>query len=97
MSGQAPPVLLFSEDYDELYCQHKGLCGGTVVAPDGARYEVFFMEPVRIAGEVADGRPALVESGLLVVPDITRAAMEAAVQFAWKEGFFDRLKPIPPE
>ena len=39
-----------------------------------------------------EGKPYFAEPGLIIVPEVTVQAMQEAVQFLWKQGFFASLK-----
>jgi hypothetical protein len=75
------------------------LQGVTVELADGARYAVFFYDPVRLSqdleGETSAGRPYAAEPGMIVLPQVTRAAINEAVRQLVEGGFFDHLRPLP--
>jgi hypothetical protein len=84
----------------EWEAEHKGwLPGVTVELADGSRYPVFFYDPVRLSQDLeADansGHPYVAEPGLIVLPQVTRAAIGEAVGQLVGSGFFDRLRPLP--
>jgi hypothetical protein len=92
----------FPEDYDaraEFETPSKGFLGNIVVQlENGARYQVFFMDPVRLQQELRDeeeeGQPYFAEVNLVIVPQVTTAAIHKAVQGLWQDGFFNHLKPL---
>lgn len=96
-------VVHFPEWYDdraEWEAESKGwLSGVEVELPAGGRYPLFCYDRVRLAqdaeSDAASGRPALCEPGLVVIPEVTRAAILRAVPFLIQEGFFNHLKPLP--
>ena len=47
-----------------------------------------------IEAEVEIGSPFLASPGLIVLPELTRNAMENTIVQLWKQGYFDALKPI---
>ena len=57
---------------------------------------VYFSDPIRLQQDVdeavQDERPCFAEPGLIVVPEVTVQAIQEAVQFLWKQGFFASLK-----
>ena len=59
---------------------------------DGSHHPVTFYEPTRLsqtlADECASGRMFFAERGLIIVPAVTRAFMEAAAETLAREGFF---------
>ncbi len=92
--------LRFPEWYDERAeweVASKGWLQGAVVAfSDGARYSVFFYDSVRLGQDlVAEGRGYIAEPGLIVVPELTRAAMTEAVAALVADGFFRTQMPLP--
>lgn len=64
-------------------------------------YPVFFSTPGRLAGELAEsakhGEPFIVETGMIVVAEITLANLEAAVTQMVAEGYFDYMVPLTRE
>jgi len=89
-------------EYALAYMQMKGFLGvGIVETEDGQHYAVFFATPWRITQELSasasratGAKPCFVEHGLIVIPEVTVESMEAALKYAWEDGFFDGLKPI---
>lgn len=59
------------------------------------RYAVNFYDPVRLTQELDDavhaGTPYFAEPATIVIPDVTPAAMDIAVQGLHKGGYFDHL------
>lgn len=94
------PGLVFTVDYDArtaMEIEAKGWCGcARVQSPRGEFYPVFFMDPVRLQQDLESGGDGyLAECGLIVVPAVTKANMEEAMLGAWREGFFEHLRPLP--
>ena len=93
----------FPEWYDERgewEAESKGwLQGVQVELADGGRYPLFLYDPVRIAqdaeADAGHGRAVLAEPGLVVVPEVTRPAILAAVEELVRQRFFDHLRPLP--
>lgn len=92
----------FPPDFDERAeweMSSKGyLTGGEVELTDGRRYPVTFYDPVRIAQDVeasgSYGVPMLAEPGLVVVPEVTREAIERTIPELIALRFFDHLAPV---
>lgn len=59
---------------------------------DGSRHPVTFYDMARLQqtldDECASGRPFFTEPGLIVLPEVSLAIMEAAVRILAAEGFF---------
>jgi hypothetical protein len=89
----------FPDWYDDLAAMEheaKGYLGGVIVRfADDARYELFFIDPVRLQQDleeaVAAGQSWFAEPNMIVVKDTTRAAIEKAVAQLAAEDFFGRL------
>ena len=95
-----PVGLIYPIDLDEhaeREVQEKGWLQAVYVSENGARYDVEFMDPQRVADQLRIGRsvgePALVEPGLIIVEKVNRERMEEAIEFAVQSGFFARLCP----
>lgn len=93
------PRIVFSEDFDERAAFEitlKGWLSAQVEVENGQRYPVFFYDPVRLQQDLEEeaklGRPCLAEPGLIVLPEVTVAAAQQAVEFLWQRGFFTHLK-----
>jgi hypothetical protein len=95
-------VILFPEDYDEQSAYEtplRGYLSDVIVRlADGSRYQLFFIDPVRLQQELADhvraGRPFFTEPNLVVLPEVTTAAICKAVEGLRKEEAFRQLKPL---
>jgi hypothetical protein len=95
------PKLLLREPFDDRTAwevSSKGwYSGATVELPDGSRYPLFFYDPARLSqdldGEVESGSPCLAQPAMIVVPEITEAAMRAAVNHLYEQGWFEHLRP----
>jgi len=93
------PRLLFREDFTERLAfevEQKGWCGiGVVELPSGERVSVFFYDPIRLAqdldSDMKSGDAFIAEPGLIVIPRVTRAYMEAAVRRLFEKGYFNHL------
>jgi hypothetical protein len=92
----------YPADFDEraeFEMTSKGyLSGGSVELQDGRRYPVTFYDPMRLAQDVeasgSYGIPMLAEPGLVVIPEVTREAIERTIPELIELRFFDHLKPI---
>jgi hypothetical protein len=77
------------------------LSGIPVRLSDGVRYEVNFITAGRLNRELElstkQGEPYFAEQGLIVVPEMTLAAVQSVVERLADEGFFQLLKPLAPE
>jgi hypothetical protein len=95
-------AIVFPDWYDErreLETPAKGwLSGVEVHLDDGRRYGLTFYDPVRLAQTLEDdarsGQPYFAEPGLVVLPEVSTAAIQAAVPGLLRAGYFDSLKPL---
>ena len=87
----ARPMTL--RDYEEASAK-----GASVRLADGACYALAFYDPVRLSQTLEDdagsGRPFFAEPNLIVLPEVTEAAMRRAVEQLAQQGFFQKLKPL---
>lgn len=95
MKSESIPRLILHDSFDEraaLEATMKGWFGAEVELEGGLRYAVHFFDPVRLQQElemkVELGRPYFSEPGLIVLPEVTVEAAQAAVESLWREGFF---------
>ena len=99
------PELTFTygwNDKDEVETPMKGYrSDGIVHSPEGEMYPVYFIDPVRLQqdleAEAELGSPFLAEPGLIILPEVTREAMENAVRQLWKQGYFQSVKALKVE
>jgi hypothetical protein len=87
------PKLVFKYPFDEA----RGYLSYAVVElNDEARYPVVFYDPIRLQDdlevEISEGRPFIAEPGMIVVPEVTLARMQDAIDRLFRSGFFDSLK-----
>ena len=47
---------------------------------------------IHVEEAVKSEKPCFAEPGLIILPEVTVKAIEDAVQFLWKQGFFATLK-----
>ena len=91
--------ILWPEWFDEraeVEAEWRGYLSYTRVRLDDGRVvPVCFVCPVRLAQDLEAAEPALVaQIGLIVLPEITRSAIEAAVAYLAPRGVFDYFRPI---
>jgi hypothetical protein len=94
-------TVVFPDWYDqraEWEVPAKGWLGGVEVHLDGGRYALTFYDPVRLAQTLEEdarhGRPFFAEPGLVVLPEVSTAAVQAAIPGLVREGYFTHLKPL---
>lgn len=92
-----------SDDQNEGDARQKGYCDWAIVETgDGQHYQVTFETPGGLASllsrSASNGRPWLAfEPGLIIVEEPFVDVMRRAVEHAWSEGYFKRLRPMTPE
>jgi hypothetical protein len=93
------PRLVFAHDADERDLAPHGYRGDVIVEfGDGESFPVYFYEPDAIREEL-DARirsgfgPFVAEPGLVVLPEITVAAMKSSVLELIEVGYFTHLRP----
>jgi hypothetical protein len=92
----------FPADYDarsEYEAPLRGYLSGVVVRmEDGSRYQLFFIDPVRLqqelTGYVGDEQPYFWEPNLVVLHRVTTETIRTAVEGLVRERFFEDLKPL---
>jgi len=101
MISQNNPRLVFEGSFDQreaAECQARGYRSHvSAELADGERFPLVFYDPVRLTqdleSEVESGSPCLAEPGLIVLEEVTREKMQAAVNRLAEEGYFDALRP----
>jgi hypothetical protein len=101
MNQASFPKLSFTQEFDESLAdmvREKGWCGlGVVELPNGTRVDVFFYDPIRLASDlwslIKDGGACVAYPNMIVVPEVTREYMDAAVKELYNKGYFDSYKP----
>jgi hypothetical protein len=91
--------LIFTEDFDERgewEAEQRGLLDNVKVRLEGATiYNLCFFTPQRLGIEFAllekAGEPWLAYPGLILIPAVTRSAMQKAVSALAETDFFDHL------
>jgi hypothetical protein len=99
--GIRPATVSFPESYDErAEWEHscKGFLPGVIVElQDGRRYQLYFMDPVRLQQDAEEefklGYACFTEPALVVIPEVTRSAVLAAVARLQETGYFEHLQP----
>jgi hypothetical protein len=94
------PRLVFPEgftDQDEWEMERKGFVYAILECEDGRRYQVLFIDPVRLAQDVeatlASGQSCYYECGLVVVPEVTIAGLTRVIPSLVEDGFLERHVP----
>ena len=87
------------EGRGEAEAPSRGYLSGVVVRmEDGAGYELFFVDPVRmqqeLTGHVGDVQPYFWEPNLVILHEVTTETIRTAVEGLVKERFFQYLKPL---
>jgi hypothetical protein len=94
------PKLVFKYPFDEAAAYEADARGylayAVVELSDGARYPIVFYDPIRLQDdlevEIGEGRPFIAEPGMIVVPEVTLARMQDAVDRLFRSGFFHSLR-----
>ena len=102
---ETAPKLTFKygwDERDEVETPMKGCrSDGIVLCEDGKAYSVYFIDPIRLEqdleAEVECGSPFLAPPGLIVLPELTRSAMESAIAPLWKQRYFGALERLSEE
>jgi hypothetical protein len=102
LSAASYPIIVFPEENDERLKDEavvRGYLDGVIVQmEDGSRYQIFFIDPLRLGQEIdgsfKSGRACFTEPGLVVIPQVTPQFMEKAVQELHRAKFFEDLKPL---
>ncbi len=99
------PELTFKYGWDDKDDEETLMKGyrsdGIVLSAQGEMYPVYFIDPIRLQQDLEAeeelGSAFLAEPGLIVLPEVTREAMENVVRQLWNQGYFESLKPLKPE
>ena len=100
MDDNEYPKLLLPPWFDEI-CEYevtnKGWLGvAEIELKNGKLYQVFFIEPGRLQEDMEHrkdaGKPFFVETGLIILPEITLEKIREILPFLEEEGFFIGLK-----
>src|SRR5438552_11575899 len=83
---------------DELEMESKGYVYVFLECEDGCRYQVMFIDPVRLSQDIEatlqSGQPYYYEFGQVVVPEVTVAAITKTIPLLVEEGYFERHSPV---
>jgi len=95
------PRLVFPEgftDRDEWEMERKGFVYAFLECEDGRRYQVMFIDPVRLAQDVEatlqSGQSYYYEFGQVVVPEVTIAALTKIIPHLVEEGYLEGHVPL---
>ena len=100
--SESPYAVVFPPWFDERWeaeMPDKGYVPDVEVRlAHGPRYRLYFTDPVRARQdaetEFESGRTCYWEPGLVLIPEVTRQRIEAAVADLYREGFFALLRPL---
>lgn len=99
--GCQMPRLVFPEgftDRDEWEMERKGFVYAFLECKDGRRYQVMFIDPVRLTQDVEatlqSGQSYYYESGQVVVPEVTLAALTKIIPHLVEEGYLEQHVPL---
>src|SRR5205085_11073631 len=95
------PRLVFPDgftDRDEWEMERKGFVYAFLECEDGCRYQVMFIDPVRLAQDIEatlqSGQPYYYEFGQVVVPQVTISALTQIIPHLVEEGYLERHLPL---
>jgi hypothetical protein len=94
------PRLVFPEGFtarDEWEMKRKGFVYAFLECENGWRYQVMFIDPVRLAQDfeatLQSGQPYYCEFGQVVVREVTIPALTKIIPHFVEEGYFERQRP----
>ncbi len=94
------PRLVFPEGFtarDEWEMERKGFVYAFLECEDGRRYQVMFIDPVRLAQDVEatlqSGQFYYYEFGQVIVPEVTVPALTRIIPQLVEEGYLERHVP----
>lgn len=95
------PRFVFSDGFterDEWEKERKGFVHAFLECDDGCRFQVMFIDPVRLAQDVEatlqSGQPYYSEFGQVVVPEVTVAAITKIIPLVVEDGYLERHLPV---
>jgi hypothetical protein len=95
------PRLVFPEGFtarDEWEMERKGFVNAFLECKDGQRFQVMFIDPVRLAQDVEatlkSGQPYYYEFGQVVVPEVTMPALTRIIPELVEEGYLECHLPL---
>jgi hypothetical protein len=85
-------------DRDESEMERKGFVYAFLECGDGCRYQVMFIDPVRLAQDIEatlhSGQSYYYEFGQVVVPEVTIAAINKIIPLLVDEGYLEEHLPV---
>ncbi len=104
VSDQFRPIVFLREfgELEALDARDRGYLSHVLVeTDDSSMFPVSFYDPVRLQQDLEEecrqGRAFIAEAGMIVIPEITIEAMEAAARQLCADGFFRHLQPVSRE
>ena len=95
------PRLVFPDgftDRDEWEMERKGFVYAFLECDDGCRYQVMFIDPVRLSQDIEatlqSGQSYYYEFGQVVVPEVTIPAITKIIPLLVAEGYLERYSPV---
>ncbi len=95
------PRLVFPDGFtarDESEMERKGFVYAFLECEDGCRYQVMFIDPVRLSQDIEatlqSGQPYYCEIGQVVVPEVTIATVTKIIPLLVEEGYLERHSPV---
>jgi hypothetical protein len=95
------PRLVFPEGFtvrDEWEMERKGFVYATLECDDGRRYQVMFIDPVRLAQDIEatlqSGQSYYYEFGQVVVPEVTIPTLTKIIPHLVEEGYLEMHLPV---
>ena len=95
------PRLVFPDGFterDEREMERKGFVYAFLECEDGCRYQVMFIDPVRLSQDIEatlrSGQPYYYEFGQVVVPEVTIPAITKIIPLLLDEGYLERHLPV---
>src|SRR5207248_6718831 len=95
------PRLVFPDGFtvrDEWEMERKGFVYAFLECEDGCRYQVMFIDPVRLSQDIEAtlraGQSYYYEFGQVIVPEITIAAITKIIPLLVEEGYLERHLPV---
>jgi hypothetical protein len=96
------PRLVFPDgftDRDEWEMERKGYVYAFLECEDGCRYQVMFIDPVRLSQDIEatlqSGQSYYYEFGQVIVPEVTISSITKIIPLLVEEGYLDRHLPVP--
>jgi hypothetical protein len=99
MDSNSLPTIIYGEDQEitesvQSYMTYKGWVYVTVLLPDGSRYKVECIDPVRLAQNMESPQDLYyTEPNFIVLHEVTAERIEATIHTLYARGYFARLVP----